>query len=874
MKNLFTRLMLVAVAALSIVACQTEPVIYVPEVNTFDMTIIADGDTRTELVDGTSINWSAGDQLSVVVNNSIKTSNALESATTTASFTVVSVTTSENGYTVQAVYPADANKGARGTNYPNVYKIETATEQTPSTTSFDGAADMLVAKEVTTTEQPSELNMQFTRLVALGEMTLTKFTPESAIKSVTFSTSDTALTGRSYVNLSTTEIEYGYTNQAFNEVVLSYSGDEVWGDAYKIYFTCFPAELTTDFTVVVETTDGTEYTKTVTLDGKTLSFTAGDMTRFKVGMADAEVKEPSTLTTYNLLTDVNNLNAGDKIIIAAAGYDYALSTEDRGNNRGAVAITKSETTVTFGDDVQILTLEAGTVDGTFALNTGSGYLYAASSDSNHLKTKTTLDANGSWSVTVDSNGVASLTAQGSNTRNLLKFNNSNSPKIFSCYSSGQADVAIYYLDGVEPDYLTVSTDTISFTAEGGEETFIVSKNFEAEVSVTCDNSLFAITPGENGSYTVTAPKNETTEEITGTITVTAGEFTKTIAVTQEAVPVEAEEITIAEFIEKADTTTEYKLTGTISNVVNTTYGNFDLTDASGTIYVYGLYSPKGENKYWSTAGVKAGDVITIQGTYELYNNTTNEVVNAKYVSHYGVTANKTSVSLAAEGSSESVTLTLINTTEAISVEHNDKFTVTLNSNTLTISADANNTGATISDTITVKVGDAYTEFAVSQAALSTGGDTTTSWHSESWSSATAHTTTYKSGTIVGDLGTWRYDGCSTYDDSQFDNKHSLALGKTDDVTSTSYSNPTIVSPTFNNGINGIKFNYFANSTARKVTVKVYVDGVESSSHTVQCATKNTLTSAEINVATSGATYIEFIGDGTRRFSIGDIEINY
>ena len=864
--------MLVAVAALSIVACQTEPEIYVPEVNTFDMTIIADGDTRTELVDGTSINWSTGDQLSVVVNNSTKTSNALESATTTASFTVEGVTSSETGYTIQAVYPADANKGARGAEYPNVYKILTDTEQTPSTTSFDGAADMLVAKEVTTTEQPSELNMQFTRLVALGEMTLTKFTPESAIKSVTFSTSDTALTGRSYVNLSTTEVEYGYTNQAFKEVVLSYNGDEEWGDAYKIYFTCFPAELTTDFTVVVETTDGTEYTKTVTLDGKTLSFTAGDMTRFKVGMADAEVKEPSALTTYNLLTDVSNLNAGDKIIIAAAGYDYALSTEDRSNNRGATEITKDGDTVAFGSDVQILTVEAGTTTGTFAFNTGSGYLYAASSNSNYLRTEATLSANSSWTITIETDGTATIKAQGANTRNQLRYNSSSS--IFSCYASGQADVAIYYLDGEEPDYMKVSTDTISFTAEGGEETFTVSKNFEAEVSVTCDNSLFAITPGENGSYTVTAPKNETTEEITGTITVTAGEFTKTIAVTQEAVPVEAEAITIAEFIKKADTTTEYKLTGTISNVVNTTYGNFDLTDASGKIYVYGLYSPEGVNKYWSTAGVKAGDVITIQGTYELYNNTTNEVVNAKYVSHYGVTADKTSVSLAAEGSSESVTLTLINTTEAISVEHTEVFTVELNDNTLTISGGANETGDALTDTISVKVGEAYTEIIVSQAALSTGGDTTTSWHSESWSSATAHTTTYKSGTIVGDLGTWRYDGCSTYDDSQFDNKHSLALGKTDDVTSTSYSNPTIVSPTFNNGINGIKFNYFANSTARKVTVKVYVDGVESSSHTVQCATKNTLTSAEINVATSGATYIEFIGDGTRRFSIGDIEINY
>lgn len=723
MKNLFTRLMLVAVAALSIVACQTEPEIYVPEVNTFDMTIIAEGDTRTELVDGTSINWSAGDQLSVVVNNSIKTSSALDSATTTASFTVGGVETSESGYTIQAVYPADANKEARGANYPYVYKIETATKQTPSTTSFDGAADMLVAKEVTTTEQPSELSMQFTRLVALGEMTLTRFAPESAIKSVTFSTSDAALTGRSYVNLSTTEVEYGYANQAFKNVVLNYVDTEDWSKGYTIYFTCFPAELTTGFTVVVETTDGTKYTKTVTLtDGKTLSFTAGDMTRFMVKMDDAEVKEPSALTTYNLLTDVSDLTAGDKIIIAAANSDVALSTTQNGNNRGQTAITKSDDTVSFNDDVQILTVEAGTKAETFAFNTGNGYLYAASSSSNYLRTETTLSDNSSWTISVDG-GVATIKAQGTNTRNLLRYNSGSS--MFSCYASGQQDVAIYYLNGVEPHYLTVSTNTISFTAEGGVETFTVSKNFVAEVSVTCDNSLFTITPGENDSYTVAASTNETTEEITGNITVTAGEFTKTIAVTQEAVPVEAEEITIAEFIEKADTASEYKLTGTISNVVDTNYGNFNLTDASGTIYVYGLYSPEGVSKYWSTAGVKAGDVITIQGTYKLYN-TTKEVVNAKYVSHYGVTADKTSVFLAAEGSSESVILTLINTNETISVEHNDKFTVTLNSNTLTISADANNTGATISDTITVKVGDAYTEFAVSQAAQSTGEEAS-SW---------------------------------------------------------------------------------------------------------------------------------------------------
>ena len=55
------------------------------------------------------------------------------------------------------------------------------------------------------------------------------------------------------------------------------------------------------------------------------------------------------------------LKAGDQIIIAALDYDYAMSTTQNTNNRAAVDVTKSADNlyVTFGSDVQIITLEAG-----------------------------------------------------------------------------------------------------------------------------------------------------------------------------------------------------------------------------------------------------------------------------------------------------------------------------------------------------------------------------------------------------------------------------------------------------------------------------------------------------------------------------------
>lgn len=158
---------------------------------------------------------------------------------------------------------------------------------------------------------------------------------------------------------------------------------------------------------------------------------------------------------YHLVTDAANLTVGSSIIIAASDYDYAISTTQNSNNRGQSAITKDDATKTLSAvsaGVQILTLEAGTTTGTYAFYTGSGYLYAASSSSNYLKTETTLSANSSWAITITSAGIATCTAQGTNTRNLLKYNSSSS--IFSCYSSGQNAIAIYQLSAGTAYYTT------------------------------------------------------------------------------------------------------------------------------------------------------------------------------------------------------------------------------------------------------------------------------------------------------------------------------------------------------------------------------------------------------------------------------------
>ena len=111
---------------------------------------------------------------------------------------------------------------------------------------------------------------------------------------------------------------------------------------------------------------------------------------------------------------------------------------------------------------------------------------------------------------------------------------------------------------------------------------------------------------------------------------------------EEAQPVEETEhgpTTIAAFLAAVESTTDwYELTGVISNLKDgDIYGNFDLTDESGTVYVYGVLSTKGGDKKLfqdlvSTYGIKNGGTITIKANRGSYNDKI-EALNAYFVSY-------------------------------------------------------------------------------------------------------------------------------------------------------------------------------------------------------------------------------------------------
>lgn len=153
--------------------------------------------------------------------------------------------------------------------------------------------------------------------------------------------------------------------------------------------------------------------------------------------------ETETVNVWRICGDASELAVGDQIVIVVQSEEYALGTTQNTSNRLAASVVKDGHSVTFGDDVQIITLESGVVETTFAFNVGTGYLYAPSSASNQLKTHSSIDENSSWSIVIDSSCVATIQAQGESTRNVLMYNLASN--LFSCYSSAQETVVIYKL---------------------------------------------------------------------------------------------------------------------------------------------------------------------------------------------------------------------------------------------------------------------------------------------------------------------------------------------------------------------------------------------------------------------------------------------
>lgn len=169
-------------------------------------------------------------------------------------------------------------------------------------------------------------------------------------------------------------------------------------------------------------------------------------------------------TTYTKITSAAELEVDATYLIVAHYDDLGVLAmgKQNNNNRKAVVVSENGESITVipgtdpESDTQVFEITLGGSANAWTLfdEVKGGYLYAASSSNNYLKTQTTLDANGQWAITFDADGTAEVVAQGENTRNHMRFNpnTQNQSPLFGCYSETSTVGALvsFYKAGGEP----------------------------------------------------------------------------------------------------------------------------------------------------------------------------------------------------------------------------------------------------------------------------------------------------------------------------------------------------------------------------------------------------------------------------------------
>ncbi len=501
-------------------------------------------------IEGTEIRWAErGEQLNIIYF-------ADESTTRRQSATHEDYTITNNcaEFTADITTTDGATKYTFGAFYPYAYKSTTSSvnltvpqEQTPTESSYDPKADILVSENPVVTESvPSKISFKFARMVAFAKMTLVGIPAGEKIEKVVFSSVAKPAGAVEFKVQEQGTLENAKWYNNYEDITLNLGGRTATGEDV-VWFVTVPTDLSgTSFTVTVAT-DRANYTKSVDLAGKTLNFERADVAQFRV----TDLVEQQKPQVYKLMTDITALSAGDKVIFStkkvASSTAKLLSTVEDGS---ALKFTSSVTvtdaleiaTETLPADAALFVVENGVDADTFAFKSAEGYLYGnydSENWSNKLSFKADKDAEASWQVTMSSSNYVTLY----NTLHSRYLNNYYGSKFNFAGSQGTYYYYIYYIDGAateEPETpvvpeqpvvtpleapvvtatATANTVTVEWTAVEGAKDYTVVCG-EQSVTATATTATFENVAA--GSYKVTVTANPADETLHVATTSTAVE---------------------------------------------------------------------------------------------------------------------------------------------------------------------------------------------------------------------------------------------------------------------------------------------------------------------------------------------------------------
>ena len=178
-----------------------------------------------------------------------------------------------------------------------------------------------------------------------------------------------------------------------------------------------------------------------------------------------------------MVESLDDLVSGKHYIIAsgADGSVKAMGSQNSSHYRNVVEVTATNGIIPETANVCEFVIYGPDADGNYSIydaqynSNAGGYLYASSGTDNYLDTQADNDANGKWSISIADGGAATLAAQGTNSRNLMRFNSTR----YSCYGSNTTVNALPYLFAKDNEATPIEDVTVT---AAGYATYVSSQN--------------------------------------------------------------------------------------------------------------------------------------------------------------------------------------------------------------------------------------------------------------------------------------------------------------------------------------------------------------------------------------------------------------
>ena len=338
---------------------------------------------------------------------------------------------------------------------------------------------------------------------------------------------------------------------------------------------------------------------------------------------------PFTMDSYQLVTNTNQLQDSDQVIVGVAkeNCNEIMGYFDENNSSNNIHAIKgsysADRTQVVADDRAIYTLRITELDGEKAyvfqdeLRYEEAYLVASGGKTKNrlalwdkLVDEKTYGNYGYWDIDIAANGEALVVNKGNSTAKIIQYNAVNNPTLFACYANqSQTPICLYRRVQALGDIPAIVAPMVYFGTTidpSGERTIEVTANRlmeDIQVSLT-DGSLFTLSASvldRDGDRLTIRYENAAPGYYVDTLILQAGTVEKRVPVMLNRVAL----LPVNEAVKKDDYTLVY-----LNDVVVTKkYDTYIyVRDNTGSMLIYD--NGDGETGKRYGAGLKTGDVLT------------------------------------------------------------------------------------------------------------------------------------------------------------------------------------------------------------------------------------------------------------------------